>query len=161
MPLTWSRTLASERRGSAMPASKVEFLNLGIGLDLLGRAFLKDPAIVHHRHALDHAQRDVHVVLDDDVADMRWQRGEDVDELSPFRRRKPSRRLVEQDEARRARERQCNLELTLLAVGQFRHEPVLDWGQMNRLDEGLGRVDERVITTWPNERVTAARDSAN
>src|SRR3984885_4408363 len=32
---------------------------------------------------------------------------------------------------------------------------------MDRLDEGLGRVDERVITTRPNERVTAARDSAN
>src|ERR1700722_9400879 len=105
MPLTWSRTLASERRVSAMPASKVEFLNLGIGLDLLGRAFLEDPAIVHHRHALDHAQRNVHVVLDDDVADMRGERGEDVDELGPFRRRKSGRWLVEQDEARGARGR--------------------------------------------------------
>src|ERR1700677_4289340 len=31
---------------------------------------------------------------------------------------------------------------------------------MNRLDKGLGRVDERVITTRPNEGVTAARDPA-
>ena len=32
---------------------------------------------------------------------------------------------------------------------------------MDRLDEGLGRVDERVVTTRPNERVAAARDPAN
>src|ERR1700677_2557735 len=102
MPRIWSRTLASERRGSAMPASQVEFLNFGIGLDLLRRAFLEDSAIVHHRYALDHAQRHVHVMLDDDVADMRGERGEDVDELSSFRGRKPGRRLVEQDEARGA-----------------------------------------------------------
>ena len=74
---------------------------------------------MHHRHALDDAQRNIHVVLDDDVADMRRQRGQDLDQLEPLGRRQPGRRLVEQDEARRARERERDLELALLAMGEL------------------------------------------
>ena len=90
---------------------------------------------MHHRHALDHAQRDIHVVLDDDVADMRRQRGQDLDQLEPLGRREPCRRLVEQDEARRAGERERDLELALLAVGEFRNALLLDGGQMHRLHQ--------------------------
>ena len=57
------------------PPPRYKLLHLGVGLDLLRLAFLEDAAVVHHRHALDHAQRDVHVVLDDDIADVRRQRG--------------------------------------------------------------------------------------
>src|ERR1700722_19202774 len=49
-------TFVSERRGSATAASEIEFLNLGIGLDLLGRTLFEDPPVVHHRHALDHRE---------------------------------------------------------------------------------------------------------
>ena len=100
-----------------MAASEVEFLHLGIGLDLVRLAFLEDAAVVHHRHGLGHPQRDIHVVFDDDEADMGRQIGQDRDEVAPFGRRQTRGRLVEQDEARRAGERQGDLELALLAVG--------------------------------------------
>ena len=44
-------------------------------------------------------------------------------EFRPLGRRKPGRRLVEEDEARRAGQRQRDLELALLAIGQFRDQP--------------------------------------
>ena len=49
--------------------------------------------------------------------------GSDVqqrDELAPLGRRQPGRRLVEQDQARRAGERHADLELALLAVREIR-----------------------------------------
>ena len=74
---------------------------------------------MHHRHALDDAQRDVHVVLDDDEADVAGQGRQDLDQFAPLGRREAGRRLVEQDEARRAGERERDLELALLAVGEL------------------------------------------
>ena len=56
------------------PAPEIDVLNLGVGLDLVGRAFLEDPAVVHHRDVVRDPQRHVEVVLDDDVADMVRQR---------------------------------------------------------------------------------------
>ena len=122
-----------------MAASEIKLLHLGIGFDFAGQAFLEDAAVVHHRHALDHAQRDVHVVLDDDVADMRRQRGQDLDQLEPLGRREPCGRLVEQDEARRAGERERDLELALLAVGEFGNALLLHGGQMHGLHQRVGR----------------------
>ena len=107
-----------------MAASEIKLLHFGIGLDLLRRAFLEDAAIVHHRHALDDAQRDVHVVLDDDVADMRGQRGQDLDQLAALGRRQARGRLVEQDEARRAGERERDFELPLLAVRELADQAI-------------------------------------
>jgi hypothetical protein len=69
-----------------MPASKVKLLNLGIVLDFLGSPFLEDPAIVHHRDTFDDAQSDIHIVLDDDVADVTRQRGQDMDQISSLGR---------------------------------------------------------------------------
>jgi hypothetical protein len=57
-------------------------------------------AVVHHRHAFGDAQRHVHVVLDDDVADMAGQAGQDLDQFRPFGGRQARGRFVEQDEAR-------------------------------------------------------------
>jgi hypothetical protein len=100
-----------------MSRPEIELLHLGVVLDLLRRAFLEDPAVVHHRHALRDAQRHVHVVLDDDVADVARQPVQDRHQLRPLGRRQPRRRLVEQDEARRPGQRQRDLQLPLLAVG--------------------------------------------
>ena len=80
-------------------------------------------------------------------------------ELRPFRRRQTGRRLVKKDEPRRARKRQRDLELALLAIGQFRHQPVLDRRQMDRLNQVLGGMDERVVAARPKERKSAARDA--
>ena len=103
-----------------MPGSEIDRLNLLVVLDLVRRAFLEDAAVVHHRHIGRHPERDVEIVLDDDVADMRRQRVEDGDEIAPLGRRETRRRLVEQDEARRAGQRQRDFELALLAVAQRR-----------------------------------------
>ena len=69
----------------------------------------------------DDAQRHVEIMLDDDVADMAGQRAEDRDQVAALGRRQPGRRLVEQDQARRAGQRQCDLQLALLAVAERGH----------------------------------------
>ena len=79
---------------------------------------------MQHRHALDDAQRNVHVVLDDDEADVLRHRREDLDQLGPLRGRQAGGRLVEQDEARRAGQRQRDLELALLAVAQLADQAI-------------------------------------
>ena len=91
-----------------------------------GVPFLEDAAVVHHRHPLGHAQRHVEIVLDDDVADVGRQRVEDRDEVAPLGRRQAGGRLVEQDEARRAGERQRDLELALLAMAELADRRVAD-----------------------------------
>ena len=101
-----------------MPRSEIDRLNLFVVLDLAWRAFLEDAAVVHHRHIRGHLERDVEIVLDDDVSDMRGERVEDGDEVAPLGRRETRRRLVEQDEPRRAGEREGDLKLPLLAVAQ-------------------------------------------
>ena len=103
-----------------MAGPQIEFLDLGVGFDLVRQAFLEDAAVVHHRDAFDDAQRDIHVVLDDDVADMGGQRRQDFDQFAPLGRGKPCGRFVEQDEARGAGERERDLELSLLAMREFR-----------------------------------------
>src|ERR1700736_3081296 len=107
-----------------MAATQIQLLHLGIRLDLVRRAFLEDAAVVHHRDALDHPQRDIHVVLDDDVSDMAGKRGEYRDEIRPFARRQTGGGLVEENESRRAGERERDLELTLLAVRQVADETI-------------------------------------
>ena len=77
-----------------MAASEIKLLHFRIRLDFPRRAFLEDAAVVHHRHALDDAERDIHVVLDDDVADMARQRGEDRDQVAALIRREARGRLV-------------------------------------------------------------------
>src|ERR1700744_5073155 len=101
-----------------MPRSEVDGLYLLVVLELLRRAFREDAAVVHHRHEARNSQGDVEIVLDDDVADIGRQRVENSDEIASFRRRQTSGRLVEKDESRRARERQRDLELPLLAVAE-------------------------------------------
>ena len=53
------------------------------------------------------------------------ERGQDMDQIATLRRRQARRRLVEQDEARRAGERERDLELALLAIGQFADQTIL------------------------------------
>ena len=75
-----------------MLATEIDFLDLGIVLDLLGGPLLQDASIMHHRHALRDPQRDVEIVLDDDVADVGRQRGENVPTARPATGRPPARR---------------------------------------------------------------------
>ncbi len=143
-----------------MTAAQIQFLHLGIGLDLVRRAFLEDAAVVHHRHALDDAQRDVHVVLDDDVADMGGKRGQDGDEIAALGRRQARRRLVEQNEARRAGERQRDFELALLAVREFADQTIRHRFEMHERNQIGDRLHDRVACARAQEREAAARHAA-
>ena len=87
----------------------------------LGRAGLQHAAVVHHGDRLDHAQRDVEVVLDQHEAHVRRQRAQQRHQLAPLGRRQAGGRLVEQDQPRRAGQRHADLELALLAVRQVGH----------------------------------------
>ena len=74
-----------------MPRSEIDRLNLFVVLDLAWRAFLEDAAVVHHGHIRRHLERNVEIVLDDDVSDMRGERVEDGDEVAPLGRRETRR----------------------------------------------------------------------
>ena len=97
-----------------MATTEIQLLHFGIRLNLARRAFLEDGPLCIIV-TLDDAERDIHVVLDDDVADVARQRGEDRDQIAALMRRETRRRLVEQNKARRAGERERDLELPLLA----------------------------------------------
>src|SRR5271156_4393431 len=118
-----------------MPRSEVNGLNLLVALDLFRRAFGEDAPVVHHRYIGRNAQGHVEIVLDDDVADIGWQRVEYGDEIASLRRRQTRGRLVEQDESRRAGQRQRDLELALLAVAQDRDRGLQDVVEMNGVSD--------------------------
>src|SRR5262245_40772953 len=153
-------SLGRATKRSAMAASEVKFLHLVVGLDLLRPALLEDAAVVQHGHALDHAQRHVHVVLNDDEADVLRHRGEDLDQLGALLGREAGGRLVEQDEAGRAGQRQGDLELALLAVAEFAYQPIAHLLQVHGLDQVLGRLQEGVAGARADQREAPARDAA-
>src|SRR5882757_9081665 len=127
---------------SAMPASRlaahIDRLHLGIAFDLAGGPVLEDAAVMHDGDALDDAQRHVEIVLDQHETHMRRKRGEERDELAPLAWREASRRLVEENETRRAGERHADLELPLLAVREHGDALAGDMGQAHALQEVLG-----------------------
>src|SRR5882672_7976368 len=125
----WTSSLSTWRTGVALPAmaasvpgAHVDGLDLGIVLDLVGRAVLQQAAVVQDGDALDDAQRDVEIVLDQHIAHMGRERRQQRHQLPTLRRGESGGRLVEQDEPRRAGQRHADLELAELAVRQFRDQ---------------------------------------
>src|SRR5262245_4975135 len=99
-----------------MAGSQIDGLYLEVIFDFFRSPLLEDATIVHHGHARRYFHRDVEVMLDDDVADMVWKLSKNCHQVSALARRKSRRWLVEQNETRRARQRQGEFELALLAV---------------------------------------------
>src|SRR5258708_2999303 len=87
----------SRAKAASMLAAHVDRLDLGIVLDLVGRAVLQQATIVQDRDPLDDAQRDVEIVLDQHIAHMGRKRRQERHQFAPLRRREPGGRLVEQD----------------------------------------------------------------
>src|SRR5260370_558644 len=81
-------------RWLAMSLPEVDGLDLGVVLDLLGRALLEDAPVVHHRHMERDAQSDVEIVLDEYIAYGRGEGIENPNEIAPLRRREARRGLV-------------------------------------------------------------------
>jgi hypothetical protein len=107
------------------------------------------------------AQRHVEIVLDDDEAHVRRQRRQQRDQLAPLGRGQSRRRLVEQDEPRRPRQRHADLELPLLAVGQRGRRLVGDRGQAHPLHEIVRRALRGVRGRRPPESEPPSRHAAH
>src|SRR3712207_5388573 len=104
LPYQASR-FSTARSGSDMLRPQVQRLHELGGADLVRGALHHDGAVVHHRHEVGHAQRDVHVVLDQHDGDVALQPEEELRQQLALARRQPGGRLVEHDEPRVARER--------------------------------------------------------
>src|SRR5690242_21038701 len=58
------------------------FRSLRIRFDLGRRSLFEDAAVVHDAHRFNDPQRHIHIVLDDDEADVRGQRPQNFNELA-------------------------------------------------------------------------------
>jgi hypothetical protein len=106
---------------------------------------------VHHRHAVGHAQRHVHVVLDEDERDRRVEPEQHVGERHALAARQAGGRLVEEHQLGIARPGHADLELALLAVGQGAHERV------DLLAEAHGAASSRARSRMTPSRPVAHR----
>jgi len=122
---------------------------------------LQHVAVVHHGDPLDHAQRDIQVVLDDDEAHVGGQRGEQSDQLAPLGRGEPGRRLVEQNEAGSPRQGHADLELALLAVRQRGHRLVGQRLEPDAMEQLLGGQPRGVRAARTQEAVAPTRHPAH
>ena len=120
-PLTSSRLMPPARharRRDRLPAPA------GVALDLLRRAFDQHAALLQHGDALGQLEQRIHVVVDDDHGAALADRLQQLDGLDPLARAHAGQRLVEQQQARRGRQREPDLQPPLLAVGELRHRRV-------------------------------------
>ena len=107
-----------------MHAAEIGFLHRGVALDLLRRALDQHAAFLQHGDALDQLEQRIHVVIDDDHGAAPADRLEQLDRLDALARAHAGERLVEQQQARRGRERKPDLQPPLLAIGELRHRRV-------------------------------------
>src|SRR4026209_1086179 len=92
-----------------------------IGLPLLRRALEDHAPPVQHRDAVGKRERHIHVVLDHDERDVARQRGDPARDALALARGDARAGLVEKDYARAGVQRERELELAPLAVGDLRH----------------------------------------
>ena len=85
-----------------MARPEIDRLDLLVVLDLAWRPLPEDATVVHDRDIGRHSERDVEIVLDDDVADVRRESVEDCDEVTALGWRQSGCRLIEEDKARGA-----------------------------------------------------------
>ena len=116
---------------------------------------------MHDGDALDHAQRDVEVVLDQHEAHVRRQRGQQRHQLAAFGGREAGCRLVEQDQPRRAGQRHADLELALLAVREIGDALVGDVRQACAFEQVAGGHGRRMACARAQEAEAAVGDAAH
>ena len=90
--------------------------------DLVGRPLDDHAAVVHHRHLLGDAERDVHVVLDHDQRQLLAEGEQQIGEELALAAGEPRARLVEHHHLRLGGERDRERDLALLAVGEVADE---------------------------------------
>src|SRR6201998_228991 len=87
------------------------------------------------------------------------QRSQYLYEFAALGRRQAGGRFVEQDEARRAGKREGDFKLTLLTMGEFGDPALFHRGQMDRLDQIVGRLQQHVVAARPKWREAVARNT--
>jgi hypothetical protein len=143
-----------------MPPPEINALNLRIGLDFVRTAFFEDTAIIHDRDALNNAERNIEVVLDDDIADVARERLKDLDQLAALRWRQTGCGFVEQDEARRTCERDANFQLTLLSIAQRTDEHILEMIETDRMRHLASGLAARIAYARTQQAETPVHDTA-
>src|SRR6218665_2222804 len=104
---------------SCRRAAEVGFDDLRVGLYVGGPAFGNLLAKVQHQDLVANAHHHVHVVLDQDHGDaVVANLADDGHQFLDVRRRQSRRRLVEQQQLRRQRQRAGNFQQPLLAIRQ-------------------------------------------
>ena len=92
--------------------------------DRLGRAFGQKLPRNQHRNTLGEIEYKVHVVLDQEDRDVRWQSGEGGEDILPLLLRHASGGFVEQQHLRACGQRERDLQEPLLAVREIPRRPV-------------------------------------
>ena len=145
-------------------APEVEGVHGLVGADLGRRALHDHAAVVHHRDPLGHAQRDVHVVLDQDQGDRRIERKQHLGQVHALGAGEPRRRLVEHHELGLRDAGHADLELPLLAVRQLGDHHVEAVAEPHRLGHRACLVTQArrrpcVLTRrrWPSRTPSTAR----
>ena len=99
---------------------EIDRAHVGVGANLLRRAFGEDRAAHQHGDALGEAEHEVHVVLDDEHGDVLRQRVDGVEDDVALGARHAGGRLVEQQHLGLQAERDRDLDQALAAIGQLR-----------------------------------------
>ena len=111
------------------PVPEVHRLDLRVARDLLRRAFGQHGAVDQHRHARGEAEHQVHVVFDQQHRDVGRQVAHGAQQFLALAGRHAGDRLVEQQHARLAGQRDGDLQQPALAVGQHAGGLVLHAGR--------------------------------
>src|SRR5690349_25071218 len=105
------------------PPAEVDLLHGLVLADGRGRAFGEDLAVVEAGDVIDEPERELHVVLDQDERQLARQRADQLGHGRALGGREAGGGLVEEQQARAPGERERELELALLAVGERAREP--------------------------------------
>ena len=120
-----------------MHSAQIGFLNGLAAFDLDRRAFDQHATLLQHGDAFHQFEQRVHVVVDDDHGAASPNRFEELHHLDAFQRTHAGKRLVEQKQARRARQRKADLEPALFTIGELGDRRVGTPRQMYEFESAL------------------------
>ena len=146
--------LGGDRGGAG---ADIDFLHLGAGARILDRAVDQHPAFVHDRDMVRELKHPVDVVLDQQHRQIRRDALDNGADALALRRGKPGERLVQQQHARRGGERHAHVEQALAAIGQHAGFGLLDAGEAEIADGGVGLGVDRLDRQRVGDGIEAAR----
>src|SRR5262245_33316809 len=129
-------------------AAEVEFLDVGMIAQALGRAVEHDAAVLHHIAVVGDLERHRGALLDDQDGDAELapDLGEPAQQILHHDRRQPERELVDQQQFRRAHQRAGERQHLALAARQKPADAVLEASELGKelIDQRLALAPLRV-----------------